>query len=417
MWLLVPTVLALSLALPPFALSLGRGVPSLPPLACAGRRSPPQLTLDGETGVVTSVHTGSELHELNGRPLVQLTHDEWRALLERGMVAGGAMAAVSELARAALAASGSDVASHFEAASHEAASGDTLEVDWASDPLGLGSALPMPLRPSKGDQSAHGARSRRSGESEGSSESSSSSSGGSSGRSAPPLAELFAAAIGACADAGEWRTALALLRELEGAGARADVVLYTEAARACRAGGEWARTISLLNRARECGHSSSVGLYSQVIGALDDANQPAKMVEIYALGVEDKVFSHWHAGEPFSLDLHKFSQATAVSAVRYVLQHELGNYLPADLKIITGWGQHTPEGATPTLLPRIERLLSAELSPPLPYEKQTRLDCDRSGCRVVDNDGCLVVPVQELFKWLVDSRPFETYCINVPRST
>jgi hypothetical protein len=98
----------------------------------------------------------------------------------------------------------------------------------------------------------------------------------------------------------------------------------------------------------------TVGLYSQVIGACDDAGEAAKAVEIYALGVQDKVFTHWHAGEPFSLDLHMFSQATAVSAVRYVLQHEVGNFLPADLKIITGWGKHTVEGSVPTLLPRIE---------------------------------------------------------------
>lgn len=232
----------------------------------------------------------------------------------------------------------------------------------------------------------------------------------------PPLVELFVTAIGACADAGEWRDALKLLRELEEAGDATDLAPYTEAARSCRAGGEWARAISLLNRVRERGHSmrGTVGLYSQVIGACDDAGEAAKAVEIYALGVQDKVFTHWHAGEPFSLDLHMFSQATAVSAVRYVLQHEVGNFLPADLKIITGWGKHTVEGSVPTLLPRIERLLAKELSPPLPYEKQTSLHCDRDGCRLLENDGCLVVPVHELFRWLVDSRPFETYCINVP---
>lgn len=117
--------------------------------------------------------------------------------------------------------------------------------------------------------------------------------------------------------------------------------------------------------------------------------------------------------EPFTIDLHLFSRATAVCAVRYVLQYELGNYLPSHLKIITGSGQHSVQGEA-RLLPRIERLLSKELSPPLPYEKQTRLECDANSCRVINNCGCLVVPVQALFKWLVDLRPFETYYIHVP---
>jgi hypothetical protein len=264
--------------------------------------------------------------------------------------------------------------------------------------------------------SALSLRSSSIGSSDNHSSSSSSRNAAEGGDEEPPLVELFVTAIGACADAGEWRDALKLLRELEDAGDATDLAPYTEAARACRAGGEWARAISLLNRVRERGHSmrGTVGLYSQVIGACDDAGEAAKAVEIYALGVQDKVFTHWHAGEPFSLDLHMFSQATAVSAVRYVLQHEVGNFLPADLKIITGWGKHTVEGSVPTLLPRIERLLAQELSPPLPYEKQTSLHCDRDGCRLLENDGCLVVPVHELFRWLVDSRPFETYCINVP---
>ena len=257
--------------------------------------------------------------------------------------------------------------------------------------------------------------------SRGSSHSSSSGGGDATVGTAVPVCEVFETALAASADAGEWRAALELLDELESSGVVPATALYTEAARACRAGGEWARTISLLNRVRErqqvegARGGGAVGLYSQVIGACDDAGQSAKMVELYALAVQEGVFRHWHDDEPFSMDLHRFSQATAVSAVRYVLQHELGNYLPADLKIITGRGAHTPHGKPAALLPRIERLLSVDLKPPLPYEKQTRLDCDGEGrhCRVVDNDGCLVVPVQELFRWLVDSRPFETYCINI----
>ena len=39
-------------------------------------------------------------------------------------------------------------------------------------------------------------------------------------------------------------------------------------------------------------------------------------VRLYEQGVEDGTFSHWHADEPFSLDLHGFTQPTAAAAVR-----------------------------------------------------------------------------------------------------
>jgi hypothetical protein len=111
--------------------------------------------------------------------------------------------------------------------------------------------------------------------------------------------------------------------------------------------------------------------------------------------------------------------------------------------------------------PRIERLLSDELSPPLPYDRAERLHCDHTGCTYIPNDGCLVVPIQvrsapghahalrvhvprceqyardvrvrvcdspraddscvwrdaarqELFRWLLSSKPFESYYINLP---
>lgn len=43
-----------------------------------------------------------------------------------------------------------------------------------------------------------------------------------------------------------------------------------------------------------------------------------------------------------------------------------------------------------------------------------RLECDDGECHVILNDGCLVVSVSEIFKWLLDSKPFESYYINIP---
>ena len=60
-----------------------------------------------------------------------------------------------------------------------------------------------------------------------------------------------------------------------------------------------------------------VDLYAHAIGGCEDAGKSEDGVHLYALGVEDGVFSHWHAEEPFSLDLHGFSQPIMAMAVRY----------------------------------------------------------------------------------------------------
>ena len=115
----------------------------------------------------------------------------------------------------------------------------------------------------------------------------------------------------------------------------------------------------------------------------------------------------------YSHSLASSLQLSCAAAVRYVLQRELANYLPSDLKIITGRGLHSEDGVS-RLLPRIEQLLSQELHPPLPYDHASQLVCDESGCKMIENNGCLVVQVQELFKWLVDSKPCETYYVSIP---
>jgi hypothetical protein len=49
------------------------------------------------------------------------------------------------------------------------------------------------------------------------------------------------------------------------------------------------------------------------------------------------------------------AEHTAACAVRYVLRHELGNYIQQDLKIVTGRGLHSQ--GEPLLLHRIQKLL------------------------------------------------------------
>ena len=69
--------------------------------------------------------------------------------------------------------------------------------------------------------------------------------------------------------------------------------------------------------------------------------------------------------------------------------------MSADLKIITGSGRHSTKGV-PLLLPRIQRLLSEEFE--LRYDYDKRLVCDERDCKTHLNRGCLVVQLQERFR-------------------
>ena len=90
--------------------------------------------------------------------------------------------------------------------------------------------------------------------------------------------------------------------------------------------------------------SVTVGMYASAISACDAAGKHDEALQLYKLGFDAKCFDHWHKDEAFSIDLHGFTQACAACAVRYVLNHELGNFLPCDLKIITGSGTHSEGG-------------------------------------------------------------------------
>ena len=233
-----------------------------------------------------------------------------------------------------------------------------------------------------------------------------------------PVHQLFDTAFTACADSSACSDAFLLLRKYEKSSSvictLPGIHEYGEVLRACSNCGEWRRAVSLLRRARNCGLKPTPSMYANAITSCDSAGRADESVELYALAYSDKVFNHWHPSEAFSLDLHGFNAAVAACAVRYALLQEVGNFLPSDLKIITGAGRHSENGSS-VLGPRIKQLLSSELTPPLPFETQERLDCDETGCRIIKNDGCLVVPVQHLFKWLVDSRPFESYVVNIDR--
>ena len=85
--------------------------------------------------------------------------------------------------------------------------------------------------------------------------------------------------------------------------------------------------------------------------------------------------------------------------------------MSGDLKIITGSGQHSLGGKS-LLRPRIERLLTDEFG--LRYEHEWRTECTARDCTTHVNAGCLVVQMQELFRFLAETRPFETYVVTLP---
>merc|ERR1740124_2148488 len=185
------------------------------------------------------------------------------------------------------------------------------------------------------------------------------------------------AALWACARAAQWRVALDLLEEMELYGLPNTANAFTAASSACRAAGEWAAAVALLQRARARGVHCDGFLYMHVIDACEEAGQQCEAMEVYAQAAEAGVLSHWRDDEPFSIDVHGLSAPTAACAVRHALRHEVGNFMSADLKIITGSGRHS--AGAPLLLPRIQRLLADEFE--LRYAYDTRLVCDARDCK------------------------------------
>lgn len=227
-----------------------------------------------------------------------------------------------------------------------------------------------------------------------------------------PPAELYGAALSACSHAAEWKGAVNLLQTMENWGLEVDGSHYTQVIRACSRAGEWERAQSLLLRARVEGRKLNRFGYSHVVDACERANQTEVAMHVYGLGVQDGAISHWLEEEPFALELHGFSEHMAACAVRYVLRYELGNYIQQDLKIVTGRGKHSRD--EPKVLQRVERLLSEELEPPLPFAMERRLECSSRDCWLNVNAGCIVVEMKDLFEWLLETRSFESYVVKIP---
>jgi len=139
-------------------------------------------------------------------------------------------------------------------------------------------------------------------------------------------------------------------------------------------------------------------------------------MQMYATALQEGAFNHWRDADPFTIDVHHFNVEVAVCAVRFALQHEIGNYIQDDLKIVArrSGGLREAQRAKPLLLERIERLLSHEFDPPLAFDHECETTCDEEGCEQRFDQGCLVIQLQELFRWLTSTKPFEAYVVAIP---
>ena len=59
-------------------------------------------------------------------------------------------------------------------------------------------------------------------------------------------------------------------------------------------------------------------------------------------------------------------------------------------------------------------MLRDELKPPLRYTYDSVLVCEGNSCSQTINQGCLVVWLPDLFRWVVATKAYETYVLTVP---
>ena len=109
-------------------------------------------------------------------------------------------------------------------------------------------------------------------------------------------AREFTLAIGAWGRAGEWKRALALLREMRYCGVEPNVISYSAAMSACEKSAQWERAIALLREMRYDGIEPNVISYSAAISACAKGSQWQRALELLKemqdRGLEPDVISY-----------------------------------------------------------------------------------------------------------------------------
>lgn len=159
--------------------------------------------------------------------------------------------------------------------------------------------------------------------------------------------------------------------------------------------------------------------YSLMISVTEECGLTGQANSLYGKAVKLNLLPLWEKradGRKFSIDLHRLTVPVARVAVRYAVTEGMQDFIPGDLRIITGVGKHSKHLHQPALRPEIQRMLVEDFSPPLSYHQEKHLACssDSSSCVQTDNRGCLVVSKETLFTWSLRNKNLNRYVIRLP---
>ena len=101
------------------------------------------------------------------------------------------------------------------------------------------------------------------------------------GSEAPRDQRMYAAVAGACARAGEWREALALLDEMRAEGVKPNAYNYSAALKACARCGQWEQALQLLEVMESVdGVRPNLVCYTAAMAACDVGEQPDRALQL-----------------------------------------------------------------------------------------------------------------------------------------
>lgn len=95
-----------------------------------------------------------------------------------------------------------------------------------------------------------------------------------------PNSKAYRAAIAACGEAGQWRQAVALMRQMQKRGIAADDASYGASIEACARGGKWQHALALLKEMTMMGVPPGLVSYNAAIAACGSAGQSEEAIAL-----------------------------------------------------------------------------------------------------------------------------------------
>mmetsp|Transcript_56092 Transcript_56092/g.135863 ORF Transcript_56092/g.135863 Transcript_56092/m.135863 type:complete len:1282 (-) Transcript_56092:1217-5062(-) len=183
-----------------------------------------------------------------------------------------------------------------------------------------------------------------------------------------PDKQTYSSAISACEAAAQWQRALGVLQEIldnsqgnthlqseQGESLALNLYCWNAVIAACQKGGAWVEALDLYERMliESPKISPNFVTLNSLLEALDGAGQQELVQSKYEEALVIGIINPWkttleRSGNPVkALDLHQFSKAMAVAAVRHIMDtwcdenNDSGGDINGDLYIITGKGIHS----------------------------------------------------------------------------